>query len=155
MGSLSLGEVARRAGLSVATVRRWDAAGLIPRPGGRDWAERDISHLRMLQGLRNRGYSIPQLREGVERGTLAIGFVDAGESQGEPRRYTLREAARELGIEPELARRFLAAFGLPSRVPTIAETEMQLLREGSTVLNSGCRSSPRCRSRGCTAKPSR
>lgn len=137
MGSLSLGEVARRAGLSVATVRRWDAAGLIPRDGGRDWTERDISHLRMLQGLRNRGYSLEQLREGVERGTLAIGFVDAGESQGEPRRYTLREAARELGIEPELARRFLAAFGLPSQVSTIAETEMQLLREGSTVLNSG------------------
>lgn len=137
MGTLSLGEVARRAGLSLSTVRRWDAAGLVPREGGRGWTERDISHLRMLQGLRNRGYTLAQLREGVASGTLAIGFVDAGERDGEPRRYTLREAARELGIEPELARRFLAAFGLPSRVTTIAESEMQLLREGTIVLGSG------------------
>ncbi|MFT4035793.1 MAG: adenylate/guanylate cyclase domain-containing protein [Patulibacter sp.] len=139
MSALTLGEVARRAGIGASTLRRWDAAGLIPRDGDGGWTEREVSHVRMLMGLRNRGYTIPQLREGVEKGALAIGYVEPstdGQPHG-PRRYGLREAARELQLEPELLRRFIAAFGLPSGVASLSETEMQLMRHGARVLSSG------------------
>ncbi|MDQ8044047.1 MAG: adenylate/guanylate cyclase domain-containing protein [Solirubrobacteraceae bacterium] len=138
MSALTSAEVARRAGIAVSTLRRWDADGLIPRDGG-PWTEREVSHVRMLLGLRNRGYSMEQLREGVERGTLAIGYIEqAGQPAGVPHRtYTFREAARELGLEVELLRRFHAAFGLPSGLSTLNETEMALLRHGARVLNSG------------------
>ncbi len=137
MSALSAAEVARRAGIATSTLRRWDGEGLIPRSGA--WTEREVSHVRMLVGLRNRGYSMAQLKEGVEDGKLAIGFVEQTEQKnGQPlRTYTYREAARELGLEIELLRRFVAAFGLPSTVSTLSETEMALLRHGALVLNSG------------------
>lgn len=137
MSSLSAAEVARRADIAIATLRRWDAAGLIPRNG--DWTEREVSHVRMLVGLRNRGYSVAQLKEGVDQGKLAIGFIEQAEQKdGQPlRSYTYREAARELGLEIELLRRFVAAFGLPTTTAMLSETEMALLRHGARVLNSG------------------
>ena len=137
MSALSATEVARRSGIATSTLRRWDAAGLIPRSGA--WTEREVSHVRMLVGLRNRGYSMAQLTEGVEQGKLAIGFIEQAEQKdGQPlRSYTFREAARELGLEVELLRRFVAAFGLPANVSTLSETEMALMRHGARVLNSG------------------
>lgn len=136
MSELSASEVARRAGLSVGTLRRWDAAGLIPR-AEQAWSEREVAHVRMLVGLRNRGYTVRQLREGVERGALAIGFVEQPQPDGAARTYTYREAARELGIEVELLRRFLGAFGLPTGTGLMSDTELQLMRHGVKVLQSG------------------
>lgn len=138
MSALSAAEVARRAGIATSTLRRWDAAGLIPREGD-GWTEREVSHVRMLLGLRNRGYSMAQLKAGVDDGKLTIGFVEqADQKDGLPHRtYTYREAARELGLEVELLRRFVAAFGLPTTTTTLSETEMMLLRHGAKVLNSG------------------
>ncbi|MBJ7472849.1 MAG: MerR family transcriptional regulator [Solirubrobacteraceae bacterium] len=137
MSALSAAEVARRAGIATSTLRRWDAIGLIPRGG--DWTEREVSHVRMLVGLRNRGYSMAQIKDGVDQGKLAIGFIEQAEQKdGQPlRTYTYREAARELGLEIELLRRFVAAFGLPANVSTLSETEMALMRHGARVLNSG------------------
>jgi adenylate cyclase len=139
MSTLSLGEVARRAGIAASTLRRWDAAGLVPRGDDGAWTDREVSHVRMLQGLRNRGYTLAQLREGVERGHLAIGYIEPS-ADGDAlthRRYSLREAAREVGLEPELLRRFIAAFGLPSGITSLSEAEMQLMRHGARVLSSG------------------
>lgn len=138
MSPLTAAEVARRAGIATSTLRRWDASGLIPRDGAH-WSEREVSHVRMLCGLRNRGYTVAQLKEGVESGTLAIAFVEQSEQTvGAPlRSYTFREAARELGLEVELLRRFVAAFGLPAGLTSLSETEMALMRHGARVLNSG------------------
>lgn len=137
MTELSASEAARRVGISPATLRRWDAAGLVPRDGP-VWTERDVSHLRLLVGLRNRGYSLAQLREGVERGTLAIGYVGDGESalDGTQRTYSYREAARALGIEVELLRRFIGAFGLPTTGP-LTDHELALMRSATQVLQAG------------------
>jgi adenylate cyclase len=137
MSALRAADVARRAGIATSTLRRWDAAGLIPRDG--DWTEREVSHVRMLVGLRNRGYTMGQLKDGVDRGTVAIGFVSQpSQVEGDPgRTWTFREAASELGLEPELLRRFIAAFGLPSTLTSLNETEMLLMRHGNRVLESG------------------
>ncbi len=138
MSALTAAEVARRAGIATSTLRRWDAVGLVPRDGG-PWTEREVSHVRMLVGLRKRGYTVAQLLDGVERGTLAIGYIEHGTQPAgtEHRTYTFREAARELGLEIELLRRFIAAFGLPAGLTTLNENEMSLMRHGARVLNSG------------------
>lgn len=138
MTALSSAEVARRVGISTSTLRRWDRAGLIPRPTG-IWTEREVSHVRMLVGLRERGYSPRQLREGVDNGTLAIAYVGSFNKTGEElqRTYSVREAAKELGLESELLRRFMAAFGLPATMTKLTELEMTLMRHGERVLNSG------------------
>ncbi|MDO9356294.1 MAG: adenylate cyclase regulatory domain-containing protein, partial [Solirubrobacteraceae bacterium] len=138
MSALTTAEVARRAGIATTTLRRWDAIGLIPRDSA-EWSDREVSHVRMLVGLRNRGYTVAQLQDGVQRGTLAIGYIEHGsQPEGAERRtYTFREAARELGLEIELLRRFIAAFGLPTGMTTLDENEMALMRHGARVLNSG------------------
>lgn len=138
MSPLTAAEVARRAGITPSTLRRWNDAGLIPR-ANRHWHERDISHLRMLAGLRRRGHSIAELREGVERGTLVTSFVDVEHdpSTAAEEVYTLRQAARKLELEPELLRRFMTAFGLPAGRTRLTELEFQLLSHTAAVLKAG------------------
>lgn len=138
MSRLTAAEVARRAGITPSTLRRWNDAGLIPRADGH-WHERDIPHLRMLAGLRRRGHSIAELREGVERGTLVTTFLDVQHdpSSAADEIYTLRQAARRLELEPELLRRFMTAFGMPLRRTRLTEVEFQMLSHSAAVLRAG------------------
>lgn len=138
MSELSAAEVARRAGITAATLRRWDESGLIPRRG-RGWSQREVSHLRMLVGLRNRGHSLEELREGVRRGSLMTTWIDSptDASGGAAEIYSVREVARELELEPELLRRFMTALGLPAGRAKLTELEMALMRQVSLVLKAG------------------
>ena len=67
--------------------------------------------MRIVARLRERGYSVEQIREASESGRLALGDVEEFLSAPEGRN-TLRQTARATGLSPELIERIIVALGL-------------------------------------------
>jgi adenylate cyclase len=133
---MTLAEVARRLDVSQATLRRWVKEGLVPLPAGR-WTPAAVAHARIVARLRARGHSVDELREAAQSGRLAYGYMEDlfPAAEGE---YTLQEAAKETGLEPALIERVFAAIGTPaSRLESISEDDLQLLRYIAAVLAAG------------------
>ena len=102
----SLQEAAAKAGVSAATLRRWAREGLIPQyDGDGGWSPSAVSHARIVARLRERGHSLAEIRRATEEGRLAFGYVEELFPPVDERRYTLRQAARETGLEPALVER--------------------------------------------------
>lgn len=67
---MSIGEAARRIGVSVSTLRYWEGEGLVApgrdgRNGYRRYRRRDMLQLRVVRVLRETGYTIEQVEEVV------------------------------------------------------------------------------------------
>jgi adenylate cyclase len=136
MSELTLAAVAARAGVSAGTVRRWVKEGLVPQFED-EWTQAAASHVRIVARLRERGYSVGQIREASQSGRLAFGYIDEllPSSDG---RHTLAEAASATGLKPELIERLTAAMGLSVlSVESISEEDLQVLRYGADVLAAG------------------
>jgi adenylate cyclase len=134
--TLTLAQVAARAGVSPATVRRWVKEGLVPQYDGA-WTPAAASHVRIVARLRERGHSVERIREASQSGKLPFGFVDALLPSSEPR-YTLAEAANATGLEPALIERLTGAMGLSAlSTESISEEDLQVLRYGAEVLAAG------------------
>src|SRR5215216_8049042 len=136
MPDLTLSDVARRLDLSPATLRRWVKDGIVPLGNGH-WTPAAVAHARIVARLRERGYSLGQLREAARSGRLAYGYL---EDLFPPpaRTRTLEEAAGETGLEPALIERIWTAAGFSSEsLDLIGEEDLQLLRYMSAVLEAG------------------
>ena len=131
----TLAEVASRAGVSGATVRRWVKEGLIPQYEG-SWTPAAVAQVRIVGRLRERGHTIEQIRRASESGQLA-GYVQ-GMFAPQEGRYTLRQAAREAEIDEQLIERIYMSLGLSTlSVDAITEEDMEMLRYIAAMLNSG------------------
>jgi len=136
MPDLTLSDVARRLDVSPATLRRWVKDGIIPLGNGR-WTPAAVAHARIVARLRERGYSLDQLREAAHSGRLAYGYL---EDLFPPpaRTRSLAEASQETGLEPALIERIWSASGFSSEsLDHIGEEDMQLLRYMTRVLDAG------------------
>ncbi|HTB69529.1 MAG TPA: adenylate cyclase regulatory domain-containing protein [Solirubrobacteraceae bacterium] len=132
----TLAQVAARAGVSPATVRRWIAMGLVPGYEGR-WTPAAVAYVRVVARLRARGHTLAEIRHASEAGQLAVGPIEdlLGGPEG---RYTIREAARASGLEAALIKRILAAIGLGSPPPELlSDEDLEMLRYVATVLEAG------------------
>ncbi len=135
-GALTLKQVAVRAGVSAATVRRWVKQGLVPQYEG-EWTPAAASHVRIVARLRERGHTVRRIREASQSGKLAFGYIDELLPSSEVR-YTLREASREIGLEPELIERLTGAMGQNAlSTEEISEVDVEVLRYGAEVLAAG------------------
>jgi adenylate cyclase len=133
---LTLKQVAARAGVTQATVRRWVREGLVPQYEG-TWTPAAASHVRIVARLRERGHSVERIREASQSGKLAFGYIDELLPSSEAR-YTLRQAARELDVDEQLIERMVAAMGLNAlSTEEISEEDLQVLRYGAEVLAAG------------------
>jgi adenylate cyclase len=133
---LTLKQVAARAGVTQATVRRWVKEGLVPQYEG-TWTPAAASHVRIVARLRERGHSVERIREASQSGKLAFGYIDELLPSSEAR-YTLKQAARELDVEEALIERLVAAMGLNAlSSEEISEVDLQVLRYGAEVLAAG------------------
>jgi adenylate cyclase len=135
-GEPTLAQVAARAGVSAATVRRWVREGLVPQYKG-SWTSAAASHVRIVARLRERGHTMEQIREASQSGKLAFGYIDELLPSSEAR-YTLKEAAKETGLQPELIERLTGAMGLSAlSVDSLSEADVQVLSYGAAVLAAG------------------
>jgi adenylate cyclase len=133
---LTLAQVAARAGVTPATIRRWVREGLVPQYEG-TWTPAAASHVRIVARLRERGHSVAQIREASQSGRLAFGYVDELVPSAEPR-HTLEEAALQIDLEPELIARLIGALGIsPLATQEISEEDLQVLRYAADVLAAG------------------
>ncbi len=134
--TITLAQVAARAGVTPSTVRRWVKDGLVPQYEG-VWTPAAASHVRIVARLRERGHSVSRIREASQSGKLAFGYIDELLPSSEAR-YTLKQAAREIGLDPAVIERLVAAMGLSTlSTDEISEEDLQVLRYGAETLAAG------------------
>jgi adenylate cyclase len=134
-GGPTLAQVAERASVSPATVRRWAKEGLVPQYAG-VWTPAAIAQVRIVGRLRGRGHTLEQIRRANESGQLA-GYVQGMFSPPEGR-YTLEQAALETEIDETLIERIYMSLGLSTlSVDSIGEEDMEMLRYIAAMLNAG------------------
>ena len=132
----TLREVAERAGVTPATLRRWVAQGLIPQYHGA-WTPDAVAHARVVARMRTRGHSLREIRQATEEGRLAFAYVEDLFESTETS-STVGDAARETGLAPALIERISTALGLkPADADRLSEEEVQLLRYIAAVLAAG------------------
>jgi adenylate cyclase len=133
---LTLAEVARHAGVSAQTLRRWADAGVIPGYDGA-WTDAMAAHARIVARLRERGHSLADIRAAGEAGRLAFAYTEEL-FPGDDTVVGLEEAAEELGLEPALIERIYGAAGFPAGATEyLNEDDLQLLRYIAAVLAAG------------------
>jgi len=133
---LTLAQVAARAGVSPATVRRWVRMGLVPGHDGR-WTPASAAYVRVVARLRARGHPLEQIKRASDRGQLATGPLENLLS-GSEGRYTLAEVARESGLDRGLIERIYATMGLGAlALNAYSEEDLTMMRYGAAVLAAG------------------
>jgi adenylate cyclase len=133
-GELTLAQVAARAGVSPATVRRWVSGGLIPGYDG-SWTPASVAYARVVARLRARGHTLAQIKRASDNGQLAVGPLENLLSSPGPRR-SLREAARFSGLDADLVKRVYAAMGLGA-LDGFSDEDLQILKYAAAVLDAG------------------
>jgi adenylate cyclase len=137
---LSPSQVAARAGVTTATLKRWVEKGIIP--DGRKvtadgWTPAAAAHARVVARLRDRGHSLDEIKAATDEGRLAYGLLEDLFPPGE-RHLSLDEAAEETGLEPELIERIWTSMGFSRReLEALTDEDMQALRWVSSVLGAG------------------
>src|SRR3954454_12410885 len=123
---LSPSQVAARAGVTPATLKRWVDKGVIPdgkRGTGDGWTPAAAAHARVVARLRARGHSLDEITEATDDGRLA---------------YGRREEAEERGLERELIERIWTSMGFARHdLDVLTDDDMQALRWVSSVLAAG------------------
>jgi adenylate cyclase len=133
--ALTLAQVAARAGISPATVRRWVRQGLVPQYE-RSWTLAAATQVRIIARLRSRGYTLTQIRRANDSGALAS-YVQGMFTPPEGR-YTIGEAAQATGLEPDLIERMLTSLGLTALSrETLSDQDVDMVRSQAAVLAAG------------------
>jgi len=133
---ISLSEAARRSGVPASTLKRWAEEKIVPVRRGR-WTATAAAQARVVARMRERGYSLEDLREAGREGRLAFGFTEelfseAGET------LSVTAVARETGLEPELIERILVILGTPKgRRRDLTQEDVAALRHCARVLAAG------------------
>lgn len=133
---ISLGEASRRSGVPASTLKRWAEEKIVPVRRGR-WTATAAAQARVVARMRERGYSLEDLREAGREGRLAFGFTEELFPQpGET--LSVEEVAAETGLEPELIERILVILGTPmGRERELSHDDAAALRHCARVLAAG------------------
>ncbi|HVX34529.1 MAG TPA: adenylate/guanylate cyclase domain-containing protein [Solirubrobacterales bacterium] len=135
---ISLTEAARRSGVPVATLKRWAEERVVPVRDGR-WTAAAAAQARVVARMRDRGYSLDDLREAGRQGRLAFGiaeelFVDGEEVAA----LSIETVAAETGLEVELIERILTMMGTPAgRERGLSVADAAAIRLCAEVLEAG------------------
>jgi adenylate cyclase len=133
---LTLAQVAARAGVSPATVRRWVQKDLVPGYTG-SWTPAAVAYVRVVARLRARGHTLVQIKRASDNGQLAVGPIE-NLLHGSEARYTLEEAARASGLEPALIERIITTFGLNAlSAEAMSEEDVEIMKYVAAMLAAG------------------
>jgi adenylate cyclase len=137
---LSTSQVAARAGVTTATLKRWIDKGVIPdgkKVTSDGWTPAAAAHARVVARLRERGHSLDEIKSATDEGRLAYGLLEDLFPPGD-RVFTLADAAEETGLEPELIERIWLSMGFSRHeLDDLTEEDMQALRWVASVLGAG------------------
>src|ERR1700759_5666993 len=108
---ISLGEAARRSGVPASTLKRWAEERIVPVRRGR-WTATAAAQARVVARMRDRGYSLGDLKTARREGKLAFGLAEElfTEEEGE---VAIEDLAEETGLETPLIERILGMMGTP------------------------------------------
>ena len=136
---LSLAQVAQRAGVAPATVRRWVRMGLVPGHDGPParWTPSAVAYVRVIARLRARGHTLEQIKHASDSGQLAIGPIENLLSNATGM-HTLDDAVAATGLDAELISRIYTTMGLgPVPDEALTDEDLQMLRYAAAVLAAG------------------
>jgi adenylate cyclase len=134
---ISLSEAARRSGVPASTLKRWAEEKIVPVRRGR-WTATVAAQARVVARMRERGYSLEDLRDAGREGRLAFGFTEELFSEDPGSGISLTAVAKETGLEPELIERILIILGTPKgRQRNLSPEDAAALRHCSRVLAAG------------------
>ncbi len=132
---ISLSEAARRSGVPASTLKRWAEEKIVPVRKGR-WTAAAAAQARVVARMRERGYSLEDLKSAGREGRLAFGFTEELFSDSQET-YTVEEAAAETGLEPDLLERILVILGTPKGQRDLSPEDVAALRHCARVLAAG------------------
>ena len=132
---ISLSEAVRRSGVPASTLKRWAEEKIVPVRKGR-WTAAAAAQARVVARMRERGYSLEDLKSAGREGRLAFGFTEELFT-GSQEAYTIEEAAAETGMEPELVERILVILGTPKGQRELSKEDLVALRHCARVLAAG------------------
>jgi adenylate cyclase len=132
---ISLREAARRSGVPASTLKRWAEEKIVPVRKGR-WTAAAAAQARVVARMRERGYSLEDLKSAGREGRLAFGFTEELFSDSQET-YSVEEAAAETGLEPDLLERILVILGTPKGQRELSREDVAALRHCSRVLAAG------------------
>lgn len=127
-------EAAAAIGVSTSTLRRWLQDGLIPDYHG-EWTGAALGKARLVGRLRDRGYTLAELRLATEQGRLAFGRVlELFDVSG--RLYDRATVARETALDPDVVDSLGAMLGLAPG-EDFGEVDFELLRYVADAIEIG------------------
>jgi len=127
-------EAAAAIGVSPSTLRRWLRDGLVPDYQG-EWTRSAVGKARLIGRLRDRGYTLDELRRATEQGRLAFGRVlELFDVSG--RTYTRAEVARSTGLEPGIIDQLSEMLGRRPRDP-FGAVDFDLVRYMADAIEVG------------------
>ncbi|HET9185248.1 MAG TPA: adenylate cyclase regulatory domain-containing protein, partial [Solirubrobacterales bacterium] len=132
---ISLREAARRSGVPVSTLKRWAEEKIVPVRRGR-WTAAAAAQARVVARMRERGYSLDDLKSAGQEGRLAFGFTEdllAGAEEG----ISVEEIAAETGLEPDLVERILVILGTPKAQRSLSRDDLEAMRHCARALDAG------------------
>jgi adenylate cyclase len=133
---ISLSEAARRSGVPASTLKRWAEEKIVPVRRGR-WTAAAAAQARVVARMRERGYSLEDLKAAGREGRLAFGFTEELFSASEET-LPVEAVAAETGLEPELVDRILVILGTPTaRRGQLSREDAAALRHCARVLAAG------------------
>ncbi len=132
-----MAEAARRSGVSVSTLKRWAGERVLPvRDDGR-WTEAAAAQARVVARMRDRGYSLREIRSAVRDGRLAFGYVE-DLLPDSPGSKTRPEAATVSGLDEQLVERIMTLLGVPvANADRLSDADLEALQTLKTILDSG------------------
>jgi adenylate cyclase len=134
---ISVTEAARRSGVPASTLKRWAEERIVPVRGGR-WTPAAAAQARVVARMRDRGYSLEDLKEAGREGRLAFGFAEELFTEDEEAGLPIETVAAETGLEVELIERILTMMGTPvGRERDLSVADAAAIRLCSEVLAAG------------------
>ena len=133
---ISLSEASRRSGVPSSTLKRWAEEKIVPVRRGR-WTAAAAAQARVVARMRERGYSLEDLKDAGREGRLAFGFAEELFSESADS-VPVAQVAAETGLEPELIDRILTILGTPTeRRERLSPDDAEALRHCARVLAAG------------------
>jgi adenylate cyclase len=131
---MTLAKAAAIVGVSPGTLGRWVRDGLIPQYLD-EWTPAALGQARLVVRMRERGYTLEQIKAASIDGRLAFGPLTELFATGE-RTYTTRQAARAADLDAAIVIRLAGVLGVRPE-DGFTEDDVQLFQYIAAVLDAG------------------